>query len=49
MTMTEHRGKGNYSKNHPFGNRRKSRIDRQKFKKEREDYWKNKAKDQEMK
>jgi len=49
MTRTEHRGKGNYGMNHPRGNNQPSRIDRQKSKKEREQYWKNKARELENK
>lgn len=40
MTRTDHRGKGNYNKNHPFGNRRPSRINKAKAKTDREKYWK---------
>lgn len=41
MTRTEHRGQGNFSKNHPY--RGRSRIDRSKFKKIREQFWKDKV------
>lgn len=44
MTRTDHRGKGNYNKNHPNGNKSPSKIDRKQFKKQREQYWKDKAK-----
>lgn len=38
MTQTEHRGKGNYRKNHP--NKGKSKIDRKTFNKQKQKYWK---------
>jgi RHS repeat-associated protein len=38
MTATEHRGKGNYKKNHPNGNA-PSKIDRQEFEKWKQEYW----------
>jgi RHS repeat-associated protein len=44
MTRTEHRGKDNYKKNHPLGNKEPSKINRKEFKKQREQYWKDKAK-----
>jgi RHS repeat-associated protein len=49
MTPTEHRGPGNYAKNHPNGNTQPSKIDRAKFAKERKEYWKKKAQDLENK
>jgi RHS repeat-associated protein len=41
MTRTEHRGKGNYKKNHP--NKGPSKIDRKRHNKERIEYWKKEA------
>lgn len=38
MTRTEHRGPGNYTKNHPQGNRQPSRIDRNEAARQRRDY-----------
>jgi hypothetical protein len=40
MTRTDHRGKGNFKKNHPNIGQEKSEIDRKKWKKERRNYWK---------
>jgi RHS repeat-associated protein len=45
MTRTEHRGPGNYTKNHPDTNKSPSQIDREKFRQKREKYWKNKIND----
>lgn len=42
MTRTDHRGKGNYAKNHP--NRGPSQIDRNKAARERRRHWKEKGK-----
>lgn len=47
MTRTEHRGPGNYTKNHPQGNRQPSRIDRNEAARQRRDYWKRKAEEME--
>ncbi len=41
LTRTEHRGKGNFKGNHQNTGQEPSKIDRKKWKKEREDYWKN--------
>jgi hypothetical protein len=43
LTQTAHRGYGNYSKNHPLGNRQPSRIDRGEAARQREEYWKRRA------
>jgi len=43
MTKEKHRGKGYDKINHPYKGKRPSKIDRDKFKKERENYWKKKA------
>jgi hypothetical protein len=40
MTREQHRGPGNFSKNHKNTGQQPSKIDRGKFKKEREAYWK---------
>jgi hypothetical protein len=40
MTRTDHRGEGNFSKNHENTGQSPSEIDRSAWKKEREDYWK---------
>lgn len=39
MTMTEHRGKGNFKKNHPNTGQSPSKIDRDKFDKIRKEHW----------
>jgi len=39
MTRTEHRGKGNFKKNHSNTGESKSQIDRNEFDKQRTDYW----------
>lgn len=39
MTRTEHRGKGNFTKNHPNTGQQPSQIDRVKFNQERREYW----------
>jgi len=44
MTQSEHRGGENFSKNHPNTGQQPSQIDRSKFKQQREQYWKDKAK-----
>lgn len=44
MTQTEHRGGANFAKNHPNTGQEPSTIDRSKFKQQRQQYWKNKAK-----
>lgn len=44
MTQTEHRGGDNFKKNHPNTGQQPSKIDRTKFKQERSQYWKSKAK-----
>lgn len=41
MTRTEHRGKGNYKKNHP--NKGQSKIDRKRHAKQRREIWKKEA------
>jgi hypothetical protein len=43
MTRTGHRGAGNYSKNHPDGNKKPSRIDRNEAGRQRREHWKKKA------
>jgi RHS repeat-associated protein len=43
MTQTEHRGAGNYSKNHPEGNRQPSRIDRNEAARQRRQHWKKRV------
>jgi len=40
MTRTEHRGKGNYSRNHPNTGQDPSQINRNDFRKQRKEYWK---------
>ena len=40
MTRTDHRGKGNYKKNHPNTGKSPSKIDRSRFKKQRNEHWK---------
>lgn len=40
MHRNDHRGKGNYKKNHPTLNT-KSQIDRNEFAKQRRAYWQN--------
>ena len=45
MTRTEHRLGNNYKKNHPNANSEPSKINRKKFKRERETYWKEKVKE----
>jgi hypothetical protein len=40
MTRTDHRGRGNFKKNHPNTGQEKSDIDRKKFNKARDDHWK---------
>lgn len=40
MHRSDHRGKGNYKKNHPQSNE-KSRIDREEFAKQKREYWQN--------
>jgi RHS repeat-associated protein len=44
MTQSDHRGGENFSKNHPNTGQEPSQIDRSKFKQQREQYWKDKAK-----
>ena len=44
MTQTEHRGGENFKNNHPNTGQQPSQIDRSKFKQQREQYWKDKAK-----
>jgi hypothetical protein len=39
MTMTEHRGAGNFGKHHKNTGQDASAIDREAWKKEREEYW----------
>jgi hypothetical protein len=39
MTRTDHRGKGNYKKNHSNTGQDKSKIDRGEFDKQRRNYW----------
>ena len=43
MTQTDHRGAGNYDKNHPTGNREPSQIDRQQAAADRREHWKQRA------
>jgi hypothetical protein len=43
MTRTDHRGKGNFKKNHENTGQEPSKIDRKAWKKEREDYWKGES------
>jgi hypothetical protein len=43
MTREAHRGKGNYAKNHPNGNREPSKINRTESARQRRQYWKKKA------
>lgn len=40
MSRTQHRGKGNFKKNHPNTGQKPSKIDRTVWKKQRTDYWK---------
>jgi RHS repeat-associated protein len=40
MTMTDHRGKGNFKKNHTNTGQEPSKIDRKAWKNEQKDYWK---------
>ncbi len=40
MTRTNHRGAGNFTKNHPFGNKRPTQIDKAAAAKFRHRYWK---------
>ena len=44
MTQGEHRGGENFKKNHSNTSQEPSQIDRSKFKQQREQYWKDKAK-----
>jgi RHS repeat-associated protein len=44
MTQTEHRGGENFKNNHPNTGQQPSKIDRNKFKQQRQAYWKNKIK-----
>lgn len=44
MTRTEHRGPGNFNKNHP--NKGPSKIDRKQAAKDRRNFWKNKLKEE---
>jgi len=39
MTRTEHRGKGNFKKNHKNTGQKKSKIDRDIFNKQKKEYW----------
>lgn len=48
MTRTEHRGAGNFNKNHPRRNR-PSRIDRAEAGRQRREYWKRQAEIQKKK
>jgi len=48
MTQSEHRLGDNLKKNHPDIGQQPSQIDRAKFRKQREHYWKNKAQEQEQ-
>ncbi|WP_379554153.1 RHS repeat-associated core domain-containing protein [Qipengyuania sp. DGS5-3] len=41
MTRTDHRGKGNFSKNHQNTGKHPSKIDRDEFNRKREQYWKD--------
>jgi hypothetical protein len=45
MTRTEHRGKGNFKKNHSNTGQQPSKIDRNAADKARREHWKNKAKE----
>lgn len=40
MTRTDHRGKGNYKKNHPNTGQKPSTVDRAESSKQHTDYWK---------
>lgn len=40
MTREDHRGKGNYKKNHPNTGQEPSTVDRKEFRKLREQHWK---------
>jgi hypothetical protein len=44
MTQTEHRGGENFQKNHTNTGQEPSQIDRSRFKQQRTQYWKDKAK-----
>ena len=44
MTQTKHRGGENFKNNHPNTGQSPSQIDRNKFKQQRQEYWKNKVK-----
>jgi hypothetical protein len=44
MSQTEHRGGENFKKNHPNTGQEPSQIDRSQFRKQREQYWKDKSK-----
>ncbi len=43
MTRTDHRGAGNYKKNHPDTNKKPSRIDRNQAARQRREHWKKEA------
>ena len=47
MTRTDHRTGDNFKKNHPNTGQQPSQVNRTQFKQQREQYWKDKAKQQE--